>query len=257
MPASKAAPTKREIILVSNRLPLSVKRAPDGSYQSSLSSGGLVTAVSGLTKSTSFRWFGWPGIEVKDPAEREEVKRSLAAHDAVPIFLESELAHEHYNGFSSKSYTQKQKTQFSVSDQLHIDSILWPTLHYQSGVIFKDAPWTAYKKVNELIADQVSDAANDGDLVWVHDYHLMLLPKLLRERLAQKGKACAIGFSLHTPFPASDFWRTLPVGKEILEAMLSSDIIGFHTDEYKQNFTESCATVLYASILHFTLSYVT
>ncbi|KAL2000476.1 hypothetical protein VTN02DRAFT_3026 [Thermoascus thermophilus] len=224
MPASKAAPGQREIILVSNRLPLSVKRAPDGSYQSSLSSGGLVTAVSGLTKSTSFRWFGWPGIEVKDPAEREEVRRSLAAHDAVPIFLESELAHEHYNGFSN--------------------SILWPTLHYQSGMTFRDAPWTAYKKVNELIADQVSDAANDGDLIWVHDYHLMLLPRALRERLAQKGKACAIGFSLHTPFPASDFWRTLPVGKEILEAMLSSDIIGFHTDEYKQNFMESCAAVL-------------
>lgn len=125
-----------------------------------------------------------------------------------------------------------------------IDSILWPTLHYQSGMIFKDGPWIAYKKVNELIADEVSDAANDGDLIWVHDYHLMLLPKLLRQQLAQKGKSCAIGFSLHTPFPAPDFWRTLPVGKEIMEAMLSSDIIGFHTDEYKQNFIDSCTSVL-------------
>lgn len=111
-------------------------------------------------------------------------------------------------------------------------------------MIFKDGPWIAYKKVNGLIADEVSDAANDGDLIWVHDYHLMLLPKLLRQQLAQKGKSCAIGFSLHTPFPAPDFWRTLPVGKEIMEAMLSSDIIGFHTDEYKQNFIDSCTSVL-------------
>jgi trehalose 6-phosphate synthase len=92
---------KRNLIVVSNRLPLSVKRAEDGSYQSSLSSGGLVTSLSGLTKTTSFRWFGWPGINPKKETEREEVRRSLAVHDAVPIFLDEELAYEHYNGFSS------------------------------------------------------------------------------------------------------------------------------------------------------------
>ena len=92
---------KRNLIIVSNRLPLSVKQV-DGTYQSSLSSGGLVTSLSGLTKSTKFQWFGWPGIEVKDPKDREDVKKSLEAHNAIPIFLDSSLAHEHYNGFSSK-----------------------------------------------------------------------------------------------------------------------------------------------------------
>lgn len=91
---------KRDLIIVSNRLPLSVKRI-DGAYESSLSSGGLVTSLSGLTKSTKFRWFGWPGIEVKDPADQEQVSKSLQSHNAIPIFLDSGLAHEHYNGFSS------------------------------------------------------------------------------------------------------------------------------------------------------------
>jgi trehalose 6-phosphate synthase len=92
---------KQNLIIVSNRLPLSVKRS-DGGFQSSLSSGGLVTSLSGLTKSTKFQWFGWPGIEVRDPGDREEVCKSLEAHNAIPVFLDSTLAHEHYNGFSSE-----------------------------------------------------------------------------------------------------------------------------------------------------------
>lgn len=100
---------KQNLIIVSNRLPLSVKRV-DGVFQSSISSGGLVTSLAGLTKSTKFQWFGWPGIEVRDPGDREEVSESLAVHNAIPIFLDSTLAHEHYNGFSSKHRTSIQKT---------------------------------------------------------------------------------------------------------------------------------------------------
>lgn len=100
---SSSSSTKRNLIVVSNRLPLSVKRSEDGSYQSSISSGGLVTSLSGLTKTTSFQWFGWPGLDPKEPEEREEIRRSLSAHNAVPIFLDEQLAQAHYNGFSSKS----------------------------------------------------------------------------------------------------------------------------------------------------------
>jgi trehalose 6-phosphate synthase len=110
-------------------------------------------------------------------------------------------------------------------------------------VVFDDGPWQAYKRVNELFADAVAEAATKGSLIWVHDYHLMLLPKLLRQRL-NKEKPCAIGFSLHTPFPAGDFWRALPVRNELLEGMLAADLIGFHTDEYKANFIQTCAQVL-------------
>lgn len=97
-------PERQHLIIVSNRLPVSVKKV-DGTYRSSLSSGGLVTSLSGLTKSTSFRWFGWPGIEVNDPKDREQVSQSLDEHSAVGIFLDNKLAHEHYNEFSSRSFS--------------------------------------------------------------------------------------------------------------------------------------------------------
>ena len=94
---------KRNLIIVSNRLPLSIRQtAEDGKYESSISSGGLVTSLSGLTKSTTFKWFGWPGLQVDDPKHREAVTSSLAEHNAVPIFLDQTLANEHYNHFSSE-----------------------------------------------------------------------------------------------------------------------------------------------------------
>lgn len=92
--------TKRNLIVVSNRLPLSLKKV-DGGYESSLSSGGLVTSLSGLTKTTTFSWFGWPGIDVTDEKEQGQIRQSLDEHNAVPIFLDNELANNHYNNFSS------------------------------------------------------------------------------------------------------------------------------------------------------------
>lgn len=108
---------KRNLIIVSNRLPLSVKRV-DSKYESSISSGGLVTALSGLTKSTQFSWFGWPGIEVKDSKDQEEVAKSLAEHSATPIFLDSHLAHEHYNSFSSEFCPLKPVTSYTHHGQI-------------------------------------------------------------------------------------------------------------------------------------------
>ncbi|PWY75442.1 alpha,alpha-trehalose-phosphate synthase subunit [Aspergillus heteromorphus CBS 117.55] len=207
-------PPKRTLILASNRLPLSLKKTSCGTYESSLSSGGLVTSLSGLTKTTTFSWFGWPGICVPDAEEQDLVRRSLGAHNAVPIFLDEELANEHYNNFSN--------------------STLWPTLHYQPVPSFHTPAWTAYTRVNEIFADAIAAAAAPGTLIWVHDYHLMLLPGMLRERL--RGRNCAIGFSLHTPFPAGDFWRNLPVQEELLRGVLGCDVLGFHTEEYRRNF---------------------
>ncbi|KAL4785973.1 glycosyl transferase [Aspergillus varians] len=211
---------KRRLIIVSNRLPLSLKKI-DGSYQSSLSSGGLVTALSGISQSTNVRWFGWPGTNIEDPEERKVAAQALADKDAVGVFLDEELAHDHYNVFSN--------------------GIAWPILHYQSGVDFKEDAWKAYQRVNEIFADTVADSASSGDLIWVHDYHLLLLPEYLRDRLKKQGKKCAIGFTLHTPFPAQDFWRALPVQKDLLAGVMACDLIGFHTDEYRRNFAECCA----------------
>lgn len=233
---------KRNLIIVSNRLPLSVKQTDDGTYQSSISSGGLVTSLSGLTKSTTFKWFGWPGLQVDDPQDREKVSKSLAEHNAVAVFLDQKLANEHYNCFSS-GFSLFFICVCVLETNVYLDQILWPILHYQTVTLNENA-WESYKKVNELFAEAVAKAASDGDLVWIHDYHLMLLPGLLRKRLEEQGKSCAIGFSLHTPFPAKDFWRALPVRKELIEGILASDQVGFHTDEYKQNFMDSCHSLL-------------
>jgi trehalose 6-phosphate synthase len=79
-----------------------------------------------------------------------------------------------------------------------------------------------------------------GDLVWIHDYHLMLLPKLLRERLDAIGVEVKIGFFLHTPFPSSEIYRILPVRKEVLLGVLDANLIGFHTFDYCRHFLSSC-----------------
>ncbi|KAJ5145877.1 uncharacterized protein N7515_000441 [Penicillium bovifimosum] len=220
--ASGNASSKQRVIIASNRLPLSVKEN-NGTYETTPSSGGLVSALRGL-QAADYLWLGWPGIEVNDKSARESVNASLAKENAAAVWLDQKLATDHYNGFSN--------------------AILWPSLHYQSGVVMDDNAWEAYQRVNEIFADEVSNKAKDGDLIWVHDYHLFLLPRLLRKRLQAQNKRCPIGFSLHTPFTVDDFWRGVPVHDQLLEGVLGSDIIGFHTDEYKKNFLGACDTLL-------------
>lgn len=107
---------------------------------------------------------------------------------------------------------------------------------------FDNETWDAYQRVNKIFADRISEEAVDGDLIWVHDYHLLLLPRLLRERLHAQNKRCPIGYFLYTTFPADDFWRGLPVQKQLLDGVLGSDLIGFYTDEYKANFAGACSS---------------
>lgn len=215
------ASEKPRLIIASNRLPLSITEN-DGKYQATASSGGLVSALRGIG-AASYLWLGWPGMEIKEE-DRDPVNIALAKENAAAVYLDDQLAQNHYNGFSN--------------------AILWPILHYQSGVIMNPKAWEAYQIVNEIFADRISEEATEGDLIWVHDYHLLLLPSLLRSRLQAKKKKCPIGFFLHTPFPVDDFWRGLPVQEDLLRGILGSDIIGFHTDEYMKNFEGACEILL-------------
>lgn len=92
------------LLLVSNRLPITIKRSEDGKYDFSMSSGGLVSGLSGLSKSTTFQWYGWPGLEVPEPEIPEVKQRLKDEYGAVPVFIDDELADRHYNGFSSQYY---------------------------------------------------------------------------------------------------------------------------------------------------------
>ena len=125
------------------------------------------------------------------------------------------------------------------------DSILWPLFHYHPGEItFDESAWEAYKEVNRLFAKTMAKDVQDGDLIWVHDYHLMLLPEMLREEIGSTKKNVKIGFFLHTPFPSSEIYRILPVREQLLLGVLHCDLIGFHTYDYARHFLSSCSRIL-------------
>lgn len=123
---------------------------------------------------------------------------------------------------------------------------MWPLFHYHPGEItFDESAWNAYTEANRLFAKTVAADVQDNDLVWVHDYHLMLLPAMLREEIGKTKKNVKLGFFLHTPFPSSEIYRILPVRNEILLGVLHCDLIGFHTYDYARHFLSSCSRILY------------
>ena len=171
------------LINVSNRLPVTLDED-----KITKSSGGLVAALEGLSdKEYEAKWIGWPG-GVVDPAKQGEITRPLIdEHGCIPVFLTDEEAAAHYEGFSNSS--------------------VWPLLHYMPDYLrYESDWWEEYLKINRRFADKVLEIAKDGDLVWVHDYQLLLLPGMLRA--ARPG--LRIGFFQHTPFPAYDVFRCHP-----------------------------------------------
>lgn len=216
-------PVDAHLFVVSNRLPMTITKTDNG-YDYKMSSGGLVSALSGLKKMMSFTWIGWPGINI--PTEdREAVTKHLNSLSCSPVFVGDDIADGHYNGFSN--------------------SILWPLFHYHPGEIsFDQENWNSYQTVNNLFAEAISVVVKDGDLVWVQDYHFMLLPRMLREKVGKSKPNIKIGFFLHTPFPSSEIYRILPVRKEVLDGVLNSDLIGFHTYDYARHFLSSCTRIL-------------
>ncbi len=205
------------LINVSNRLPVTV-----GADKITKSSGGLVAALEGLsTEQYQLQWIGWPG-GVTAPERQAEVERQLVeAYGCVPVFLTAEEAEAHYEGFSNSS--------------------VWPLLHYMADYLrYEPNWWKEYRKVNQRFADKVLGIAKEGDIVWVHDYQLLLLPAMLRK--ASPG--LRIGFFLHTPFPAYEVFRCHPRRTELIEGMLGADLLGFHTFGYLRHFRSAAARLL-------------
>ncbi|KAF8307744.1 alpha,alpha-trehalose-phosphate synthase t [Clavulina sp. PMI_390] len=250
----------KRLIVVSNRLPVTISKDAKGEYHFKMSSGGLVSALAGAKKYMSFTWIGWPGffIPYKD---RPLVDRRLREeYSCQAVYLDDDLADRHYNGFSN--------------------SILWPLFHYHPGEMnFDEQNWLAYRQANLLFAKAIRQQLRSGDMVWIQDYHLMLLPMFVRgtipgadeyttnevktiedtfphdmnrpedaiseEPLAEEDvREIKIGFFLHTPFPSSEIYRILPVRREILLGLLYSDLIGFHTYDYARHFLSSCTRIL-------------
>jgi trehalose 6-phosphate synthase/phosphatase len=210
-----------KLIIASNRLPITITKRK-GKFKVQSSAGGLVTALGGLEKSQQRVWVGWPGISMSPSnPESKDIKALLEPENYHPVFLSRSDIEDYYHGFCNET--------------------IWPLFHYfvQFALFDKDY-WKAYKSVNEAFCDEIMEIAEPGDTFWIHDYHLMILPELLKETL-QEAK---IGFFLHIPFPSSEIFRLLPWSKEIIDGLLGADLIGFHTFDYVRHFLESVRRVL-------------
>jgi trehalose 6-phosphate synthase/phosphatase len=204
-----------KLLIVSNRLPVTIQKKK-GKLYFNQSVGGLATGLGSFYQSFSSKWVGWCGIpSEKISVEEKKIIETKLEHESssCPVFLSKRDVELYYGEFCNKT--------------------LWPLLHgFTQYVTYDRNSWRAFEKVNEIFANSVLKIAKPEDTVWVHDYHLMLLPSLLREEHPDM----AIGFFLHTPFPSSDVFRLLPWREEILYGLLAADLIGFHTYSYVQNF---------------------
>ena len=212
----------QKLICVANRLPTTAFRSEDGNWEMKKSSGGLVSALSAVDN-LHMTMVGWPGADVP-PDDREGVTAELKSHSCIPVYLSHDEIELYYNGFCN--------------------GVVWPLFHYVTPALITgstEMEWNMYVQVNREFAKAIADILhdqNDGDaLVWIHDYHLMLVPRLLRELVPNAN----IGFFLHTPFPSPELFRMLPYREEVLHGLLSSNYIALQVPDYCRHFLASCS----------------
>lgn len=210
-----------KLILVSNRLPVSLRLSAEG-FELQPSTGGLATGLSSVYQQPETIWVGWHGCQGSlDPTLRQELQVALEERRLFAVDIPEEDLAAYYDEVSNGAF--------------------WPLYHYQLDkmpLVLKG--WEAYRRTNERFAEAIAAHYEPGDTIWVHDYHLQLLPALLRERLPQ----ARIGFFLHIPFPSSEIFRILPWRAAVLEGLLGSDVIGFHTHAYARHFRSSLLRIL-------------
>jgi len=211
------------LIVVSNRLPLSIRKTRDGGWRSEPTSGGLQSAMAPILQRRGGVWIGWPGYgpRTSDEQWNDHVARWKKDHGYVAVDLPSDLARKFYQGYANQT--------------------LWPLFHSFTTRFDYDADlWAAYVAANRRFRDAVLEELEPGDTVWIHDYHLMLLPRMLREVAPDT----RIGFFLHIPFPASELLRILPRRDEVLRGLLGADLVAFQTHGDLQHFRASLLRLL-------------
>jgi trehalose 6-phosphate synthase/phosphatase len=213
------------ILIVANRLPVTV-RITDSGVEAKRSAGGLATGLMRPHERSDGLWIGWSGAPNTLSAEQQaRLDEELAAMRLVTVPLTDDQVTRFYEGFSN--------------------GVLWPLFHYLLEQIpLRVSDWEGYVEANQVFADVVAAHYQTGDLIWVHDYQLLLLPGLLRERLP----GARIGFFLHIPFPSEELFRTLPARDRLLEGMLGADLVGFHTPAYLRHFATSLTDILGHSV---------
>ena len=209
-------------IIVSNRLPLQITKL-DNSFEFTPTSGGLATGMNSVHKGQKSLWVGWPGIN-DDEIDKKAwgpLKKSLKKEGYFPVSLNRKEIDNFYFGLSNKS--------------------LWPLFHYFIEIsVFSKEQWKSYQEVNQKFADSVLKNIEKGDTIWIHDYQLLLCPKMIKEVRPD----VTIGFFLHIPFPSFEIFRIFPWREPLLEGMLGADLIGFHTYDYQRHFLSSVKRIL-------------
>ena len=209
------------LLIVSNRLPVTV-RASEGGVEVTRSTGGLATGMQGPHERLGGLWIGWPGpLDGLSAEGLAEANRRLEELRLVAVPLSADEIARYYEGYSN--------------------GVLWPLFHYAIARLpLEVRDLDAYEAVNERFADAVAARAAPGDLVWIHDYQLMRVPLLVRERVPD----LKIGFFLHIPFPTSEIFRLLPHRERLLEGLLGADLVGFHTAAFLRHFASSSLRLL-------------
>ena len=210
------------LIVVSNRLPLTLRKVDEG-WATERSPGGLASAMKPLLRRNGGDWIGWAG----DSAELDREDRRAILHDwaqkdhCFTVELPPDVATGFYEGYANQT--------------------LWPVFHnFPSQLKFESKAWEAYVEANRIFREAVVERYKPNDLIWVHDYHLMLLPQMLRDKLPD----AAIGFFLHIPFHSSEIFLVLPRREELLEGLLGADLLAFQTHGHLQQFRAALLRVL-------------
>jgi trehalose 6-phosphate synthase/phosphatase len=213
---------RQRVIVVSNRLPVSLKRGGTV-WHSKATAGGLATAMYPILRGSEGMWIGWSGdaAETTDENRNAILKEWAEKHRYFAVDLDQKTANGFYEGLANQA--------------------LWPLFHHFPSLLrFEPEHWQAYVRANERFRDEILKHLRPNDLVWIHDYHFLLLPQMLRELAPE----IAIGFFLHVPFPSSSVFRTLPKREKLLRGMLGADYVGFHTHRYLQHFRTSILRLL-------------
>jgi len=210
-----------KLFIISNRLPLKASKTENNEFEFTRSEGGLATGLGSLEMNIEKHWIGWPGVYPETEEEKETISNHLLKFNFHPVFLTPEQIENYYEGYSN--------------------STLWPLCHYfYSYIHYESIYWDAYKQANEIFCQISTLHIKPGDIVWVQDYQLLLLPQLLRDSISN----ISIGYFHHIPFPSYELFRVLPERAELLNGLLGADLIAFHTHDYMRHFVSAAERVL-------------
>ncbi len=207
-------------LLVSNRLPIAWNK---NSQEFVATSGGLVSAIKGLDSSRVGHHFEWMGImtdDIQDEQLNQLRDSQLGDFKCHPIIVPKEMYDTYYN--------------------VYCNNVLWPLFHYERSIVQSELGWESYYNINERVAEAILKEAQDDDMIWIHDFHFLLVSGFIKK----KKPHLKVGFFLHIPFPSSEIFREIPQRKELLHSLLQCDLVGFHDLSYLSHFKSSIQRIL-------------